>query len=236
MPSDSAVLPDVLYAERERLRGACSTGFVEQMSNAERREMDRYRNPVRREDWLLGRFLCRQLIRSRATGVSPDARIEILSRDDRGRSVRPMIAIDGKRKSWCLSLSHTERGVLAAISTRPGERVGVDLAPIEASTPGFLKTWFTPNEQEWLRSADAATIAAAWASKEAAYKACNDGEQFTPRRIEIRPAKPPQTGYRCRYDGVDLGTDCTIRICEYGREIAAIARLGSPGRRTLDGG
>ena len=59
----------------------------------------------------------------------------------------------------------------------------------------FIRLWFTPAEQQWLREAEAPNLASVlWASKEAIYKALNAGESFAPRAVELLPGG--QASYR----------------------------------------
>jgi phosphopantetheinyl transferase len=90
-------------------------------------------------------------------------------------------------------------------------------------------------ERSWLTAAEAAflqqnqvdmTVADIWAMKEAVYKACNRGEAFTPRSIEIHLAAD---GTTVRYHGHNLRNRCRVRVWRWGDEVAAVAtyrRLG----------
>lgn len=273
------------YATRRQLRSGFDLDNDDWLSESERRELTHWRNADRREAWLCGRWASKQLIRAlmgerdsvsvpagpahvepdgywdrrRAQGQAELAlpQISITSRDDQGRSVRPHVSICGRSLPWSVSISHSQRAVLVAVSTAPEIVLGVDLTDInaieqmihrepQASAPswttGFQKTWFTNREQETLVDAGPETTAAVWAVKEAVYKASNRGEGFAPRRIEL--CLEP-TGFRCQYDGVKIGDDCEIVVRELDRHAAATVllnrrsvrrnRASGPGRMSVGG-
>ncbi len=161
----------------------------------------------RRAGWIAGRLLAKRLIVKHALGGSADApgselgRVEIQSGDVRGRRFRPEIAIDGRRLSWSLSISHTERGVLVGLAVGGLASVGVDLVEPAVYGDGFADVWFTPREKRWVGTAtDPYATATVWAIKEAVYKAVNRGESFAPRRIEVLPDASPG-GFRASIVG-----------------------------------
>jgi 4'-phosphopantetheinyl transferase EntD len=86
---------------------------------------------------------------------------------------------------WCLSIAHTDRAALAAVSCDPATMVGIDLVRPEVLRPSFLETWFTASERQWLAAEQVERVAACWGVKEAVYKARQRGEGFAPRQIEI---------------------------------------------------
>ncbi|HUG93103.1 MAG TPA: 4'-phosphopantetheinyl transferase superfamily protein [Planctomycetaceae bacterium] len=160
------------------------------------------------------------------------ADIEICSRDRAGRHVRPWVNVAGRRLPWCLSISHTTAGVLAALSLNPRVRVGVDLAPVQDRSPGFLRVWFTEREQERLRSRGPREIACYWAAKEAAYKAVNDGQSFAPRQVEIIAADETGRRLTCRVGGCGPCAECLVETASYDDEVGAIALWQRPRRAT----
>lgn len=157
------------------------------LSPKELAEGSLYRNPTRRQSWFFGRVAAKQLIASSmGFSLQDPRRIEIFTRNSTGQSVRPETVLDGQQLPGVLSLSHTDRAVLAAWSASPGCRLGVDLAEPTELSPGFLSLWFTEGEQERLKSAGKDEIVRCWALKEAVYKALNSGESFAPRAVEVR--------------------------------------------------
>ncbi len=113
-------------------------------------------------------------------------RLRSFSRDAAGRGSRPRIVLKGRELDWSLSISHNERGVLAVLCTADACSLGVDLASKTARSAGFLRLWFTLNERRWIAADPARRTAIVWAMKEATYKACQAGESWSPRDIEIR--------------------------------------------------
>jgi phosphopantetheinyl transferase len=158
------------------------------LSPRERSEFAVWRDSRRRRAWLMGRMLGKQLVAANLADALPSMSIEILSLTGAGRGTRPRIWCDGVEQSWSLSVSHTHRGVLAALCMKEGISIGVDVVAAKTFSDGFVQLWFTPAEQAWFRDAQCSQIACfIWAAKEALYKACNDGESFAPRNIEVLP-------------------------------------------------
>lgn len=196
------------YATLAALRSQCDVDAADWLAPRERDELARYRDARRREGWLLGRWLSKQfLLEKLADRSQPLASIEILSRDKDRRAVRPEIRIDGYLQPWCLSLSHTNRAALVAVSPDPDYRVGVDLAEVQDLTPTSLVFWFTEAERRLVQGASAKVAATCWAIKEAVYKACNTGESFVPRKVETNC--DAQGSWSCRYNGEDI--DLSLR-------------------------
>jgi phosphopantetheinyl transferase len=171
----------------------------EWLSAVERRTQSQLHDNGRRIGWRSGRKLAKQLVLERWCGGrtkrwSPllhPARIEISGGGPGQRRLRPEVSIDGRLLPWTLSISHSERGALVAISEDAEFSVGVDLVEPPACGNGFLNLWFTDAEQQWIyQSGDRRLTAVLWAIKEAAYKATNRGEPFAPRAIEVQPGPP----------------------------------------------
>ncbi len=186
------------YATAETLDRLCNCAPAEWLTLAERDELARWHDTRRRQSWLRGRMLAKQLIaavggakpanREPGTTVLENSDIEILSRDAAGRVNRPLVACQGRPRECSLSISHTTRGVLVAYSLQRAVCLGVDAALCGEVPPSVIRSWFTTAEQEWLARSQSAPIGCfVWAAKEALYKACNRGEGFDPRAVEILP-------------------------------------------------
>jgi phosphopantetheinyl transferase (holo-ACP synthase) len=162
------------------------------------------RDPADGEVRALARLLAKDLVLEHLRRVWPAvkagrANIEIRSRDA-GRGVKPRIWLFGRLLGWSLSISHTRRAALAAVSMRPDVVVGVDLVTLTALGRGFEQMWFTPGEQRWSQvAADPSRACLVWAIKEAAYKALNHGEPFAPLAVEVVPE--PAGGFALRWRG-----------------------------------
>lgn len=186
------------------------------LSAREFAELAGWRNPRRRIAWLRGRMLAKQLIVACLNRPETHARIEILSRDAHGRSSRPEVWCDGVRQSVVLSISHTDAGILVALAPGTGA-LGVDVTRL-GELPGTIsKTWFTRAEQDWAASDGSGGVASLiWAAKEAVYKACNRGESFAPREVEIR------ANGRIAYRGA-LRRELRLQSWQIDRHIVALA-------------
>jgi 4'-phosphopantetheinyl transferase len=151
------------------------------LSADELRAWQRWQNHERRATWLAGRMLAKRLLGER---LAAPAEIHIESRASDGQhGERPVAFVAGRPVDWALSIAHSERGVLVAISRERGVRLGVDLVG-RAATRGRLDWTFT--EAERRRLADGSRLPEQlWAMKEALYKACQQGEGFMPARIEV---------------------------------------------------
>ena len=146
-------------------------------------------------------------------------RIEILSRNAEGRVSRPCLWRDGVEQSWSMSISHSDRGVLVALTADAGTSLGVDLADCNAFSDGFVDLWFTPAERAWFHETQCPDIACfIWAAKEALYKACNEGESFAPRDVEILPDG------RYTYRNIAL-TDCRLQSYTIDGQLAVLATV-----------
>jgi phosphopantetheinyl transferase len=189
------------------------------LTRGERAELAAWRDERRRRAWLLGRWCAKQLI-AEMVGDLRAERIEILSRDAAGRVNRPRVWCDGVAQSWSLSISHSHRGVLAALATDPALSVGVDLADCETFSDGFVDLWFTPGERNWFHETQSSSIACfIWAAKEALYKACNHGEGFAPRDVEVL------ADGKCSYRRLPLA-DSRLQFWTIDSHLAVLATVG----------
>ncbi len=210
------------------------------LAESERAEAARIAHSARREQWLAGRWLAKRLV-LREVPKAQLVDVQILARDERGRGVRPQIVLAGRPLERTLSISHSDLGVLVALATRQDWSVGIDLADLRSgdaadraardsessaaahpSVAGFRRLWFTPSEQAWLTADPERRTATLWALKEAVYKACNRGESWEPRQVEIEPL----AGWRfaARYRGLPL-VGLTLAASDLDGHVAAVAQL-----------
>jgi phosphopantetheinyl transferase len=212
------------FAQFDEIRAAYELCGNEWLCVAEKREFDLLRDESRRQAWLCGRWLSKQLIREACVLSATNLKsIEILSRDSEGRGMRPAVTVNGEPISASLSISHSTHAVLVAVTTQSGVSIGVDLTIPESVKPGFLRMWFTEAEQERLKAADAPGAMTYWAVKEAVYKACQQGESFAPRKIEVFDSVEGRAG--CYYQGMDLHDFGDIQIREIDGHIAVVATV-----------
>jgi phosphopantetheinyl transferase len=172
-----ALVPDYRYSAAESLDRQMPQA-TDWLTDRELSELDRWRHPARRQAWLRGRWLMKRLMIAELHHLNYRD-VEILAdRQER----RPRVFHCGELQVWPLSISHTDAGVLAAISWRPETAVGVDLVSLEPLPRGFSRLWFSAAERQSHLGPNEI-----WAMKEAIYKACNRGEPFDPRTIEVTP-------------------------------------------------
>jgi phosphopantetheinyl transferase len=211
------------------------------LGQAEREVYDDLRDRGRREAWLFGRLLAKELILADLAGRSPTTRwdpaeIEIHSRDGLGRPIRPRVVVGGQLQPWSLSIAHSDTTVLLALTRQSAVSVGVDLAsPVAAAARG-LGSWFTPAERRWLDQCPADgrdgpiwpagrawRAAVVWAAKEAGYKAIGATEGFSPGRIEVQPGR--DGACLVTIDQPGQRTRCRVDIGSAGDEVAAVATV-----------
>jgi phosphopantetheinyl transferase (holo-ACP synthase) len=179
--------------------------------------------PIRREGWLYGRLLAKQLLATQAGELDP-SRIDVVSQDGLGRSVRPWVLEAGRTRVGVLSIAHSTRSVLTALATEPGVTVGVDLTAIGSVDERIVELWFRESERAWVASAGlterARRAATIWALKEAVYKATNAGEQFRPAGIAIHGR--PKEGLVAEIMGAVRQPTIRTRVLEVDDELAVI--------------
>ncbi len=173
-------------------RHMAATPQYDWLSSAEQRCLERLRDN-RRRLWLAGRWLMKHHLVSsgavdglvNASDIEP-CDLTIVSVDQEGRPNRPRAIWRERHLDMNMSLSHCEQAVCVAYVTDRTLRVGVDVADGVALSAGFQDFWFTPGEQARLAAGSASSDALkVWTGKEASYKACQNGEAFCPRSIEI---------------------------------------------------
>ena len=189
------------------------------LSEPELWELDRLRETSRRQQWLAGRWLAKELLAS-ITGHAA-ASIEITARNRSGLGRAPVVIIAGEAADWRLTISHTSRGVLAAVAAKAAWRIGADLTEATNLSANFRRLWFTAAEQAWIARRPLLRAAQLWALKESIFKACNTGEPWTPRAIEV---KIDRNGCRGWYHGRELsGLQC--RVSSFDQQTAAVVCL-----------
>ncbi|HYI07364.1 MAG TPA: 4'-phosphopantetheinyl transferase superfamily protein, partial [Reyranella sp.] len=172
-----------------------------------------FRHRGRRETWLFGRLMVKELIlrhvNENRTRSWKAADLQVRSRDAANRRVRPYVVIDGRLAPWSLSIAHSQQSVAVGVCHEPGLSIGVDVTPVIEPSRGFFETWFSPAEQRWARESDAPDAASTvWSVKEAFYKAVNQGEPFVPGTIEVQRN---QGQFECLYRG-RVAADCEITV------------------------
>jgi phosphopantetheinyl transferase len=188
------------------------------LSAAEVGELNRLRDARRRQQWLQGRWVSKQLICETLGANLTD--VQILTRDDQHRGVRPQIFMKAQNLDWSLSISHSDTGVLVALFANNEFAVGVDLASNVPCNRGFHELWFTPRERRWLQEDTQRRTTLLWALKEAVYKACNRGESWAPSAIETLPKA--DGSFQCTFWGVLLDGLC-VDVWDIDGQTAVVA-------------
>jgi len=153
----------------------------------ERRKLASLRFPKRRDEWLLGRWAAKSLVKSIPSYQYFSADEMEIQTTSEGA---PYLCLpSGSASQDCLSISHCERHALCALSSGPGLKFGVDLEKIEARPENFIEDYFTPSEREMVHSYPlelrdlVATLV--WSLKEAMLKALGVGLRWDTRRVEV---------------------------------------------------
>ncbi|HEY1784089.1 MAG TPA: 4'-phosphopantetheinyl transferase superfamily protein [Pirellulales bacterium] len=207
---------------------------------AERAELALLSDERRRSQWLGGRWVAKQLLVQAGTARCASD-VEICSRDEWRRGSRPRIRIGGQPLVGSLSIAHTAKGALAALTSNEHLVMGVDLVDLAdvagllatSGGRGFAELWFTPLERSWIAGDRLRRTATLWGIKEAVYKACQLGEGWTPRDVVMWPREGG--GYRCFYHGNPIDS-LHLEVGEIDEQLAVVASVLPGGTQPAEGG
>ncbi len=190
-----------------------------------------FRNRIRREEWILGRLLAKQLILENVDKMSIyPSEIQIYSRSGLGNPMRPQIMMNGRLLDRLLSIAHSKQSVLVALSKNPKALIGADIESLQMQGPYFSAIWLTKHEQDWLQAQGKPhLVSVIWAIKEAAYKAININHRFIPRRIEAHFNKLGDCSLL--FDGKKLDQGHNVYIAEINNEVITIVTIVSENTR-----
>lgn len=154
---------------------------------------------LRRNEWLLGRSLAKQLVQRYfevTSDTSPDRKSIAILPDSAGA---PVVLLDDVPLPLSLSISHSRGAGFCALTATAGLRIGADIEQIAGRDAQFLMDFFATGEREWLASLGAEDHAlgatAVWSAKEAYYKAQRTGLPLHGAWVEIVPAAVPSDGW-----------------------------------------
>ncbi|MBN1936520.1 MAG: 4'-phosphopantetheinyl transferase superfamily protein [Anaerolineae bacterium] len=154
-------------------------------SEQERAVCQGFRFAKRRDEWLLGRWTAKQLLRRSLAEYKNVPLAEIAVANDPDGA--PYYRVDGQRLPLCLSISHRAGRALCALSGT--HAVGADLERIEPREPAFVEDFFTVSENAQVRAASDVTrnllVTLIWSAKESALKVLRQGLRIDTRKIEI---------------------------------------------------
>lgn len=138
----------------------------------------------RREEWLLGRWTAKKLLR-RVHGALARLPLKDWSVANAANG-QPFASLDGARLAGCLSISHRSGRAACAWTSRAEVGVGIDLEQVESRTDAFVRDYFTPAEQALVagerRERDVVLV---WSVKEAMLKALGEGLRLDTRSVEV---------------------------------------------------
>lgn len=208
-------------ASIEQFAPPCLESDSEWVGKRERVELACVQDRRRRLSGLAARLLAKRLYLQCSDQAISLGSLDILSRDDAGRHVRPRLFWAGKEIHCGISISHTEDLVLVALRPSPATALGVDLVRAEPLDGRLVRTWFSAGEQDSVRTGDPWEACRLWAIKEAVYKAVNRGEPFRPRQVVIR--RLPSGDYVSNYGDGRLRQCGGIRWWQYDDHLVVLA-------------
>ncbi len=142
-----------------------------------------FRFPKRKNDWLLGRWTAKQLVRT-FFGNRQLNEIEIRAAADGA----PEVFCDDQPMPVTISISHSHDWGFC-VATNETIALGCDLEKIETRSLAFLKDYFTENEFTFISKENEPSKALysnlLWSAKESVLKALRVGLKIYPRNIEI---------------------------------------------------
>lgn len=196
IPSESRAFAPPPASVAASIRGVRRFDFPPPwLSPAERRRAACFRDRAGRDAWLTARLAAKRLVAARLPGWPAEppagrlATVEIRSRDEAGRGMRPRVFVGGGEAGIGVSIAHAAARVLVAVAAA-ADPLGVDLTPTAAFAAAASRWWLTAAERadlETVHPAGAAEQAAlVWSVKEAVYKAWLPAEPFRPLAIEVR--------------------------------------------------
>ncbi len=175
-------LPLELRRENEPIEASFAAAFqheLESISSAissflgpwERAYLQTLQFPVRRNNYLLGRYAAKRALRS-CLGLSNSSEVEII----KGVFEQPVVLCPGKISAE-VSVAHSN-GMAVAVACRAGHPIGVDLEFCQESNAEFLKSCLTMEEERLILHAGITTNNArylVWTMKEALSKVLRCG-------------------------------------------------------------
>ncbi|PKO08646.1 MAG: hypothetical protein CVU40_14410 [Chloroflexi bacterium HGW-Chloroflexi-2] len=157
-------------------------------------ESNRYRQfrfPKRQQEWLLGRWVAKNLLNNLLTDSDtlPFHELSIHNED----SGAPFVMWNNQRMEGSLSISHRAEKAISAFCFDPEISIGIDLEEIEAKSRGFVEDYFTEPEARMVLALpigeQALTASLLWSGREAIVKALQIGLRIDTRQIALKP--PP---------------------------------------------
>jgi 4'-phosphopantetheinyl transferase EntD len=162
------------------------------LSAAELQRLSELSSADRRLQWLGGRWLAKQVLRSLVGERGPAfSDLHIESRDGLDRPARPRVWLRGRMQPWHLTISHSANGLYVVASCEPHCSLGADVMDAVPLDPALAGFWFSDEERAWCRRIGqpwAESII--WSLKESWYKAAGARVPFAPRCLDIMHLTP----------------------------------------------
>lgn len=185
----------------------------------------RLRSPMRRQQWLAGRWWLKYLLLKRWNLGAAPRDLLIVSHDARNLGVAPQVYVDGARLPVAMSLSHCDEYVAVAINTGQPGSCGIDVVAATATNASALRPWFVAEEIPADSDEYSSQLHVAWAAKEAAFKTLA-GEPFRPGKIILRPAA--NSLWQWTYRQADKVVTGNVELQQHAHFILAIAHRHVP--------
>jgi phosphopantetheinyl transferase len=168
------------------------------LSSAETVLLDRLNFAPRRTSWRLGRWTLKCALASHLDwDCSPSTfrRIEIRA----ASSGAPEAYLDNKPSPFAISLSHRNRTAFCVLAAQPVE-IGCDVEAIEPHSEGFVRDYFTAEEQDCIRHQPVGhrqwLTTLLWSAKESTLKALHEGLRLDTRCVLVKaPHLPADSGW-----------------------------------------
>jgi phosphopantetheinyl transferase len=155
------------------------------LSLAEQNRYHQFRFPKRQNEWLLGRWAAKNLLRNLLTGSDTfQFRDLSIQNEDSGA---PFAMWNDQRLEGSLSISHRGEQAVSAFCYDPDISIGIDLEEMEAKSRGFVEDYFTKPEagMVFALSIEKQALAASllWSGREAIVKALQIGLRIDTRQM-----------------------------------------------------
>ena len=154
-------------------------------------ELDRFqtfRFQKRRQDWLAGRWVAKNLLRTLNSDSATFNYCEMTIGNLPEGAPYPLLR--GEKLKGCLSISHRGGRSVAAFTDNPDVSIGIDLELVEEKSDGFIEDYFTLTEAKRLFSYPddkrACLASMLWSAREAMLKAHQSGLRLDTRYIELQ--------------------------------------------------
>ena len=167
------------------------------LNEAELQQMQGFRFPKKRQDWLSGRWTAKSLLRN-IFQTSQNIELKDLSIQNKP-SGAPYALHNGKPLDGSISISHRGNYAVTAFSFDPSLSLGIDLELVEEKSQGFIEDYFTKAETYQIvhLSSDEQMLASSllWSGREALVKAHQIGLRVDTRAFELKyaPANKKET-------------------------------------------